>query len=232
MPFQIFLWILVITTFSLFGAWYVRKYNRPDALIGLYVSFVLISNIIAYKIAAFNFGFTTFFSDAATLVFSVTFLLTDIVNEKFGRSETHRMIFIAFVTQVAVACFIYLAISLPPAPFWTDQAVFTQVIGFAPRIMLASWCAFLIAENVDAYIFDWFKKKTRGEHLWMRNAFSSLPSMALDTIIFVVIAFYGVEPLWPLIIGVLVLKWLVGLINIPFMYLNRRIMGKNEISQK
>jgi len=222
----ILVWAALITAFSLFGAWYVRKYDKPDALIGLYVAFVLISNIIAYKIAAFDFEFVTFFATAATLVFSVTFLLTDIVNEKFGRQETQKMIFIAFMTQIAVAFFIWLALYLKPAPFWPDQEIFAKIIGFAPRIMLASWVAFLISENADAYIFAWFKKITNGKHLWMRNAFSSLPSMALDTLIFVTIAFYGVQPLWPLIIGVLVIKWLVGVIDIPFMYLNRRIMHK------
>ena len=175
---------------------------------------------------AFDFGFVTFFATAATLVFSVTFLLTDIVNEKFGRKETQKMIFIAFATQVAVALFIWLAINLEPAPFWPDQEIFAKIIGFAPRIMLASWIAFLISENVDAYIFAWFKKVTNGRHLWMRNAFSSIPSMSLDTVIFVTIAFYGVQPLLPLITGVLVIKWLVGVVDIPFMYLNRRIMYK------
>ncbi|MBS3077216.1 queuosine precursor transporter [Candidatus Pacearchaeota archaeon] len=222
----IVLWIVVISLTTLFGSWYARKYERPDALIALYVAFVLISNIIAYKIAAFDFGFVTFFATAATLVFSVTFLLTDIVNEKFGRKETQKMIFIAFATQVAVALFIWLAINLEPAPFWPDQEIFAKIIGFAPRIMLASWIAFLISENVDAYIFAWFKKVTNGRHLWMRNAFSSIPSMSLDTVIFVTIAFYGVQPLLPLITGVLVIKWLVGVVDIPFMYLNRRIMYK------
>ena len=214
----------IITSFSLFGAWYARKYNRADALIGLYVSFVLISNIIAYKIAAFDFGFITFYATAATLVFSVTFLLTDIVNEKFGRKETQKMIFIAFITQIAVAVFIWLSISLTPAPFWPDQEIFAKIMGFAPRIMLASWIAFLISENMDAYIFSWFKKKTQGKHLWMRNAFSSIPSMALDTLIFVSIAFYGVQPLLSLITGVLAIKWIVGIVDIPFMYLNRWVM--------
>ena len=222
----IVLWIVVISLTTLFGSWYARKYERPDALIALYVAFVLISNIIAYKIAAFDFGFVTFFATAATLVFSVTFLLTDIVNEKFGRKETQKMIFIAFATQVAVALFIWLAINLEPAPFWPDQEIFAKIIGFAPRIMLASWIAFLISENVDAYIFAWFKKVTNGRHLWMRNAFSSIPSMSLDTVIFVTIAFYGVQPLLPLITGVLVIKWLVGIVDIPFMYLNRIIMYK------
>lgn len=219
-------WIIGITSFSLFGAWYARKYNKPDALIGLYVAFILISNIIAYKIAEFDLGFYTFYAPAAVLIFSVTFLFTDIVNEKFGRKETHKMIFIAFFTQLAVAFFVILSIYLKPAPFWPDQEIFAKILGFTPRIMLASWCAFLISENMDAYLFSWFKKLTNGRHLWMRNAFSSIPSMALDSVIFVVIAFYGVSSVLPLILGNIVLKWLVGVIDIPFMYMNRYIMYK------
>ncbi len=227
MMLQIILWIIGITTFSLFGSWYARKYEKPDALIGLYVAFILISNILAFKIAAFDLGFMTFFAPSAILVFSVTFLLTDIVNEKFGRKETHKMIFIAFLTQVAVTFFIYLALTLPSAPFWDDQEFFAKIFGFIPRIIVASWIAFLISENADAYIFSWFKKRTQGKHLWMRNTFSSIPAMALDTILFVIIAFWGTQPLLPLITGVLVLKWLVGIIDIPFMYLNRNILYRS-----
>jgi len=223
---QILLWITAITAFSLFGSWYARRYDRVDALVGLYVAFVLTSNIVAYKIAEFDLGFIKFYSDSATLVFAVTFLLTDIVNEKFGRKETQKMIFITFITQIAIAFFIWLAISLQPAPFWPEQENFAKIIGYTPRIMIASWVAFLVSGNMDAYIFDWFKKLTKGKHLWMRNAFSSIPAMALDTVIFVVIAFAGVQPLLPIIMGTMAIKWLVGIIDIPFMYLNRMVLYK------
>ena len=220
----ILVWIIVITSFSLFGAWYARKYNKPDAIIAIYIAFVIISNILAVKIAAFNLGVITLYATAASIIFPVTFLLTDVVNEKFGRKETHKMIFLAFITQVAVSVFIFIAIKMPSAPFWPNQEIFMSVLGFAPRVMLASWIAFLISENADAYIFSWFRKLTQGKHLWSRNIFSAVPAMALDTVIFVTIAFYGVQPLMPLITGVLVLKWIVGIIDIPFMYLNRAIM--------
>src|SRR3989344_7172138 len=162
------------------------------------------------------------------VVSSFTFLLTDIVNERFGRKETQKMIFIAFITQIAVTFFIWIAISLPPAPFWNNQEIFQKIFGFVPRIILASWCAFLISENADAYIFALFKKLTNGKHLWARNALSSIPSMALDSVIFASIAFYGVQPLLPIIIGTIVIKWVVAVIDIPFMYINRIIMyGKS-----
>ncbi len=223
----IILWIFLISAVTLFGAWYARKYERVDALVGLYVAFVLISNILAFKIAEFNFGFISFFAPSATIVFSVTFLMTDIVNERFGRKETHKMIFIAFVSQIAVTLFIYLAISLPGAPFWNFQGIFEQIFGFVPRVMVASWTAFLVSENFDAWIFSLFKEFTRGKHLWMRNLFSSIPSMALDTVLFVSIAFYGLQPLIPLMTGVIVIKWIVGVIDFPFMYLSRWVMYKS-----
>ncbi|MBT3404868.1 queuosine precursor transporter [archaeon] len=222
----ILLVVILISCFSFFGSLYARKYQKPDALIGLYISFVLISNIVAYKIASFDLGFVTLYATSGVLVFSITFLLTDIVNEKFGRKETHKMIFIAFLTQVLVAFVIWISISLDAAPFWSGQSAFNEVLGFAPRIMLASWVAFLISENTDAYLFSWFKRLTSGKHLWMRNAFSSLPSMALDSIIFTTIAFLGVQPILPLIFGILIIKWIIGLVNIPFMYINRNLLFK------
>ena len=215
------LWIVGITSFTLFGAWYARRFDRADALIGLYVVFVALSQVIAAKIAQYDLGFTTVTAPAAVLVYSVTYLFTDIVNERFGRRETRRMILIAFVTQIALVFFLWLGTELPPATFWGNQEAWESIIGLVPRITLASWVAFLVSENFDAWVFDLFKRKSKGRHLWMRNAFSSIPALTIDTLLFITIAFYGSMPLGDLIVGQLFTKWLVGLINIPFMYFNR-----------
>lgn len=220
----LFIWIIGITAITLFGSWYARRYEKPDALIGLFVVFVIFANIAASKIAEFDLGFYTFYAPAAVIIFSVTFLITDIVNEKFGRKETQRMIFIAFASQVALALFSWLIVSLAPAPFWSGQASFEMIFGQVPRLIIASWTAFLISENLDAYLFAYVRKFTAGRHLWMRNVFSSLPAMAVDSLIFVTVAFWGIQPLWPLIFGLVAVKWLVGLVDIPFMYLNRWVM--------
>jgi uncharacterized integral membrane protein (TIGR00697 family) len=221
---EIILWVLGITSFTLFGAWYARRFEKPDALIGLYVLFVAISQITAAKIAEYNLGFITVTAPAAVLVYSVTYLFTDIVNERFGRSEVHRMILIAFVTQVAMVFFLWLATRLSPAPFWEHQESWEAIISLVPRITLASWVAFLVSENLDAWIYDMFRKLTKGRHLWARNVFSSIPSLTIDTFIFITIAFVGTMPLWSLIEGQLFTKWLVGLVNIPFMYFNRWLL--------
>lgn len=172
------LWIVGITSFTLLGSWYAKKFNKPDLLIALYVTFVLSAQILAVKISEFNFGFKTFFVPSGVLVFSITYLLTDIVNEKFGKKETQKMIFIAFITQVAMVLFFWLGVKFPPAPFWHIQDAWQQIFGLVPRITIASWIAFLISENFDAIVFSWFKRITQGRYLWMRNAFSSIPALA------------------------------------------------------
>ena len=223
----ILFWILLVSSFSIVGAYYARKYNRPDALIALYVTAVIFANLTASKAVTFDFGFTQLFTPVAVLIFAITFLLTDIVNERFGRKETQRMILIALFAQVATVLFSYLIVKSEPAPFFQNQQAFESIFGSVPRIIFASFVAFFVSENFDAYIFHWFRKLTKGKHLWMRNAFSSLPAMFLDSVLVVFIAFYGVLPVIPLIIGLSVTKWLVGIIDIPFMYLSRAVMGKH-----
>ncbi|MEK7093853.1 MAG: queuosine precursor transporter, partial [Patescibacteria group bacterium] len=175
----------------------------------------------------FNLGFAEFFAPATVLIFSVTFLLTDIVNEQFGKKETQRMILIALFSQIALITFSYLVLKTTGAPFFENQAAFEAVFGSVPRIIIASLIAFYISENIDAHLFQWLKNLTHGKHLWMRNTFSSIPAMFIDSILFVTIAFYGVMPVVPLITGQSIIKWLVGIIDIPFMYLSRAVLGKS-----
>lgn len=218
--------IVAISLFTVFGAWYAKRYDKPDGLIALYVIFIALSQIMASKIALFDIGFAQVTAPAAVLVFAVTFLITDIVNEKFGRKETHKMIFITFVTQIAMIVFLYIGGMLNAAPFWQNQQAWDLIFGMVPRITIASWATFLVSENLDAYLFAFIKRITNGNHLWMRNAFSSILSLSVDTILFVTLAFYGSLPLWPVMMGQFVTKYLVAIIDIPFMYLNRWIMYK------
>ncbi len=112
--------------------------------------FVALSQIVATKVAEYDLAFITVTAPAAVLIYSVTYLFTDIVNERFGRKEVHKMIFIAFVTQLAMVFFLWLGTELPPAPFWPDQEAWESIFGLVPRITLASWVAFLVSENFDA----------------------------------------------------------------------------------
>lgn len=224
------LWISIITAFLVLSAWEARRTGRPDALYCLYSAVVIFSVIAAGKIAQVDLFFGRVYVASGVFTYALTFLLTDIVNEKFGRKMTHRMVFITFLCLVAESFFSWLVVWVKPAPFWNGQPAYDLILGQVPRIVLAGWLAFLTSENLDAYIFDKFKKITKGKHLWMRNVFSSLPAMVVDSIVFVSVAFYGKQPIGQIIFGVTVVKWLIGVINIPFMYLNRWILFRGSRS--
>jgi uncharacterized integral membrane protein (TIGR00697 family) len=224
-PLLILTWTAAVSLCAIGAAYYARTSGRADAIVALYVTLVVASNLVASKIVGFDVGATTLFAPGATLLFSVTFLLTDIVNERFGRQETQRMIYIAMFAQLAFLLFGYIAVSATPAPFFSGQAAFETVFGTVPRIALAGLVTFLISESLDAYLYQWFRLKTHGRNLWLRNAFSSIPAMLLDSALFVTLAFYGTTALLPLIIGLTIVKWIVAVIDIPFMYAARWVLG-------
>ncbi|HSE35509.1 MAG TPA: queuosine precursor transporter [Candidatus Paceibacterota bacterium] len=227
-PFLLLMWVVGVTSFTLLGSLYARRYERPGMLIGLYVAFVLTAQMLATKIAYFDFGALSFSGPAGILVFSVTFLLLDIVNEKFGRAVTQRMIFTAFAAQVASTFFLWLGTQFDPDSTWASTRnahEWNQVFGAVPRITLASWIAFLVSENIDAYIFDRFRRATGERHLWLRNVVSTIPALLIDSLLFIPIAFAGTGlPLLAMIKGQVAMKWIVGIVNIPFMYLNHAIL--------
>lgn len=221
----IVLWAATVSLFAIGAAYYARVTDRSDAIIALYVTLVIASNLVASKIIGYDVGFTTLFAPGATLLFSVTFLLTDIVNEKFGRRETQRMIHLAMFAQIAFLAFTYIVLNATPAPFFAGQAAFETVFGSIPRIAAAGLVTFFISESLDAYLYQWFRLKTHGRNLWIRNVFSSIPAMLLDSALFVTLAFYGTTPILPLIIGLTVVKWIVAVIDVPFMYAARSALG-------
>lgn len=220
------LWAAVISLLTTVAAFYAKRFGRPDALVALFVSLILFANIAASKTIQFDVGFTKIFAPATVIIFAVTFLISGIVNERFGRKEVQRMILIAVFCQLALVVFSYIILKAIPAPFFANQAAFENVFGLVPRIVAASLIAFFISENTDAYLFSGLRKLTNNKHLWMRGAFSSLPAMIIDSAVFITLAFYGHMPVVPLIIGQTIIKWLIGIIDIPFMYLARRILGK------
>jgi len=114
-----------------------------------------------------------------------------------------------------------MAIRLPPAGFWEGQEAFVTIFGSSLRIVLASFIAYILAQNHDVWAYDYLKKLTKGKHLWLRNNASTWVSQTIDTIVFVTIAFYGVFPIWNMIWGIVFLKVIIAAIDTPFLYLIR-----------
>lgn len=228
------LWFVVIFISTLLISQYIKMQNREDVAIAFYILFITMSQIIAVKIGDFSIGNLQITAPVAVLIFPFTFQITDMVNENFGRRRTHRMIFIAFITQILMSIFIWFSIEINGAPFWgfdwesnptEAQAFWINFFGSTIRITGASWISFLITENLDAILFAKLKKFTKNKNLWVRNVFSDIPTLALDSIIFVSIAFGGLLPIWPIIWGQILTKWFFGVIDTPFMYLSRAIVN-------
>lgn len=218
------IWLVTVAFASMASAWYIRKYGLSDLAIALYVVYLAMAQILAAKILTFNFGLFTVYAPAGVLIFPFTFQLIDIVNEAFGHRVVRRMILIAFVSQVFMVLFILMATLAPPAEFWKGHEAWLQMMTLIPRITAASWVAFLISQNIDAVLFAWLRDVTETKHLWIRNVLSDVPSLALDSFIFVFLAFWGIAPVWPLIVGQIVTKCLIGFIDAPFIYLSYAIL--------
>ena len=137
------------------------------------------------------------------------------------------MVLLAFITQVIMVIFLYFATTIPPSSFWhidNDQwnLIFTQSFGIA----LASWLSFLVTGYLDTLLFAQVKIWTKGKYLWVRSLLSDVPMLFLDSVLFVGLAFgiFGGEPwevVWILMQGQILTKWLFGIIDTPFIYLDR-----------
>ena len=231
------IWIIVIFVSTLLISQYIKMQNREDVAIALFVLFITMAQILASKIGDFTVFDYQITAPVAVLIFPFTFQITDMVNENFGQKATHRMIFIAFMTQILMSIFIWFSIEVPAAPFWgfdwlsdpvEAQQFWLNFFGSTIRITIASWISFIITENLDAILFAKLKKWTKGKNLWIRNVFSDIPTLALDSVIFISIAFGGEFPLDVILImiwGQMLTKWFFGVIDTPFMYLSRGIIN-------
>ncbi|MHA1166266.1 MAG: queuosine precursor transporter [Candidatus Hodarchaeales archaeon] len=222
---------------SYIGASYAAKYDSAEALIGIYILFLTLAQFFAAKIAVFDFGIISWIAPVGVIVFPFTLQVTDMVNEKFGRKEVYKMIMIAFVSQVMMVFFLFIS-GIPELAFGDGDPL--AAFAIVPRITVASWISFLISENFDAWIYDkvrtMINEKSKGEwwkYLWIRNVFSDILSLGLDTVIFIPLAFFGepgfgTDTIIGMIIGQAFTKWILGLIDTPYMYLTRFIYDRHE----
>ncbi len=193
--------------------------KKPDVklmyLVALMAGLLIISNVIVAKMV-WVFGV---FIPVAFWTYALTFLMTDTINEVYGKKIADRAVIAGFLTQLVVLVAVVTAIYWRPAPWWENQESFVTVLGLMPRIVLASMVAYLVSQFHDNYAFRMWKLKTDGKHLWLRNNLSTVVSQFLDSMIFFTIAFYGVFPLFPTIIYYWLLKSLIAVCDTPLVYL-------------
>lgn len=179
-----------------------------------FVAALIAANVVSGKIVTLG----GLFVPAGVLAYSITFAMTDVLCEVWGRNATQVVVRTGFAVQLLVWVLIALAIRVPAAPFWPHQEAYASVLGSTNRIIAASLIAYLISQSFDVWVFNRIKRASGGRHLWLRNNASTVLSQTLDTVVFITLAFGGQMDLMPLIGGQLVVKWIIALLDTPVVY--------------
>jgi len=186
-------------------------------LCGIFVGSLVISEVLANKITALG----KIYVPAGVLAYAVTFAITDVVSEIWGKNLARQLVLAGLLSLGVAFLLIWVAIVLPSAPFWTEEKAFIRILGMekgAGRIIVASIVAYVVSQYHDVWAFHFWRKVTRERHLWLRNNASTLTSQAIDTCLFISLAFYGVFPLLPLILGQYFIKLCIALLDTPVVY--------------
>jgi uncharacterized integral membrane protein (TIGR00697 family) len=194
-------------------------------LTALFVTSLVVSNLIFQKFFLWNpFGWFPFELSVGLLPYPVTFLITDIISEIYGKKKANQVV----VTGIFASFFsilIVLIANATTATSWSpvNDFLYTKVFGLSPLAVLASMLAYLFAQFVDIRIYHFWKQKTKGKHLWLRNNFSTFSSQFIDTFVVVLLlTLCNVLP-WnvfgKLILSGFLFKVLIAALDTPLLYL-------------
>jgi uncharacterized integral membrane protein (TIGR00697 family) len=182
-------------------------------VVAFFATTLVVSNIIAVKVFDF-FGLSL---PAAVVLFPLAYIVGDVLTEVYGYSRARQAIWIGFGCNLIAVVAIWIAGLLPPAAFWNagiysgpeeaDQA-YRAILGFAPRLLAASFAAYLVGEFLNSFVLARLKVATHGRYLWTRTIGSTLIGQAADSAIFITLAFTGVLPAAVLLQAILS-QWLV-----------------------
>jgi hypothetical protein len=156
----------------------------------LFVTCLVTANTIATKLIAVGGVVLT----AGIVIFPLSYVLGDVLTEVWGYTAARRVIWLGFGCNALAVAAIWVGAGLPAAPFWKGQNAYEEILGQTPRILLASFVAYLAGEFANAFVLAKLKILTRGRWLWTRTIGSTLVGQGLDTVIFVTLAFAGTVP--------------------------------------
>ncbi|HOO31948.1 MAG TPA: queuosine precursor transporter [Thermotogota bacterium] len=210
---------IAVIVFRLFG---------KRGLFMLIAANIIICNIQVLKTVQL-FGLT---ATLGNILYGSIFFSTDVISEIYGKKDARTAVFIGFASLLLMT--LYMQFSLlftPAAEDFADQHL-QALFGFMPRIALGSLIAYLVSQLHDVWAFHYWKDKTSGKHLWLRNNMSTLVSQALDSLIFCLIAFvglYSTEVWLEILLTTYLFKLIVAIFDTPFIYIAKRIGEKKKV---
>ena len=182
-----------------------KGYSRWFVFVtAIFITSLLTANVIAVKLLQFG----KLILPAGVIIFPVSYIVGDVLTEVYGYSRARQVIWLGFACNLLMVIAVWIAGKLPPAPFWDGQAAYERILGYTPRLLLASFTAYLFGEFSNAFVMAKMKIATRGRWLWMRTIGSTLVGEGLDSLVFVTLAFVGTMPVGALVQTV-VTQWLV-----------------------
>ncbi len=159
--------------------------------VAVFITCLITANITAVKLVNV-FGFIL---PAAVIIFPISYIFGDILTEVYGYRQARRVIWLGFLCNLIAVVAIWIGQALPPAGFWDGQVAYERILGYTPRLLFASFLAYLLGEFANAFILAKMKIATKGRWLWSRTIASTVVGEGLDSLVFITLAFVGEIPL-------------------------------------
>jgi uncharacterized integral membrane protein (TIGR00697 family) len=155
----------------------------------LFVTCLITANIIAVKLVVI-FGHVL---PAAIIIFPLSYIIGDILTEVYGYRQARAVIWLGFLCNLVAVAAIWVGGFMTPASFWGGQEAYDSILGYTPRLLMASFAAYLVGELANSTILAKMKIWTRGRWLWSRTISSTIVGQGLDSAVFITLAFAGGE---------------------------------------
>ena len=166
-----------------------KNVSRLFMCIGIvFVTCLLLSNLIAGKMWAVTENITL---PAAVILFPLTYIIGDVFTEVYGFRKARTVIWLGFACSFFAVLIYLITIALPHPGYWENQDAYAAVMGTTPRVAIASFAGYLFGEFSNSIILSRLKVKTKGKNLWMRTILSTVVGEGLDSVIFIMISFWG-----------------------------------------
>ncbi|WP_232703436.1 queuosine precursor transporter [Halobacterium wangiae] len=206
-------------------------------LVGLFVTALVTAQLTASKILLFEIPFSLPFAESAlvmpgaALAYALTFFASDCYSELYGRRAAQVMVNVGFAMTLVMLALVYTTIEAPIAGFSpVGQGEFSRVLWSSSNVVVGSLLAYVVSQNWDVIAFHAIRERTGSDLLWVRNVASTATSQAIDTVIFITVAFWAAPTLFgvgtantldeilALVVGQYVLKLGIAVLDTPFVY--------------
>jgi uncharacterized integral membrane protein (TIGR00697 family) len=147
-----------------------------------------------------------FIMPAGIVIFPISYIVGDVLTEVYGFRQARKVIWLGFACNFIVVMGLIIGQWLPGAAFWDAQAAYERILGYTPRLLLASFIAYLIGEFANSLVLARMKVATKGRWLWARTIGSTIIGQGLDSLIFILIAFWGTSPA-AVLISAIITQW-------------------------